>query len=98
MVRNKGQRAWPVAEAKAKLSELLDDAADDPQTIERRGKPVAVVLGIDAYRAVSEKLAKASAEERMQSFLERCASLRARGGVELPIGRRVVRSSPFEEP
>ncbi len=97
MVRSGSQRAWQVAEAKAKLSELLDDAAADPQTIERRGEPVAVVLGIEAYRAVTEQLARASAEERMRRFLERCASVRANGGVTLAVGRRVARPSPFED-
>jgi prevent-host-death family protein len=97
MVRTAVQRTWQVAEAKAKLSKLLDDAARDPQLIERRGTPVAVVLGIEAYRAATEQLAATSAEERMRGFLERCAALRADGGITLAVPRRVPRPSPFEE-
>ena len=91
------RRAWQVAEAKAKLSELLESAATDPQTIERRGRPVAVVLSAEAYRSAMVQLQAASAEERMARFLERSAELRAGGGVTLKIGRRTSRPSPFED-
>jgi len=97
MVRTGTHHAWQVAEAKAKLSELLDDAAAAPQTIERRGTPVAVVLGIEAYRAATEQLRAAAAGTRMNVFLARCAELRARGGVTLRVGRRAARPSPFEQ-
>ena len=49
---------WNVARAKASLSELLRAAADSPQEIENRGRPVAVVLGIDEYRVLSERAAR----------------------------------------
>ncbi len=42
--------AWSVAEAKARLSELLDTVGrDGPQTISRRGRPVAVLVSIDEW-------------------------------------------------
>lgn len=97
MVKANVRRAWQVAEAKAKLSELLDDAATGPQTIERRGTPVAVVVGIKAYTDAAEQLRVASVEARMARFLERCAALRTRGGVTLRVGRRAPRPSPFEQ-
>jgi prevent-host-death family protein len=97
MVTSKGRQAWQVAEAKAKLSELLADAATHPQVIERRGTPVAVVLGIEAYAAANAQLIESSVESRMARFLEHCAALRGRGGVVLRVGRRVSRPSPFEE-
>lgn len=41
---------WPVGQAKARLSELIESAQDDgPQTIAKRGKPVAVVVSIDEW-------------------------------------------------
>ncbi|TDD64156.1 type II toxin-antitoxin system Phd/YefM family antitoxin [Jiangella aurantiaca] len=41
---------WSVAEAKARLSELLDTVGrDGPQTISRRGHPVAVVVSVDEW-------------------------------------------------
>lgn len=97
MVRTNPRRAWQVAEAKAKLSELLEDAVAGPQVIERRGTPVAVVMEIQAYRAATEQVRAASVEVRLARFLERCAALRARGGVTLRVGRRASRPSPFEK-
>jgi prevent-host-death family protein len=41
---------WAVADAKARLSELLDTANDRPLTITRNGKPVAVVVGIEEWK------------------------------------------------
>ncbi|RIQ36732.1 type II toxin-antitoxin system Phd/YefM family antitoxin [Jiangella rhizosphaerae] len=41
---------WSVADAKARLSELLDTVGrDGPQTISRRGRPVAVVVSVDEW-------------------------------------------------
>ncbi|SDT71741.1 prevent-host-death family protein [Jiangella sp. DSM 45060] len=41
---------WSVAEAKARLSELLDTVVrDGPQTISRRGRPVVVVVSLDEW-------------------------------------------------
>ncbi len=97
MVMMKGRRAWQVAEAKAKLSELLQEAASGPQVIERRGTPIAVVLGISAYAAATAQLHASSAESRMRLFLEHSAALRARGGVALRVERRAPRPSPFDE-
>ncbi len=44
---------WSVADAKARLSELLETVdREGPQTITRRGRPVAVVVSVEewAYR------------------------------------------------
>ena len=44
------ESVWPVAEAKARLSELVDQAiAKGPQTITRNGRPAAVVVSIDEW-------------------------------------------------
>jgi prevent-host-death family protein len=44
MVRGAGQ-PWPVAEAKARLSELIDHAlAEGPQVITRKGREAVVVV------------------------------------------------------
>ncbi|HVW40024.1 MAG TPA: type II toxin-antitoxin system Phd/YefM family antitoxin [Amycolatopsis sp.] len=41
---------WSVADAKARLSELLDQVVHDgPQAITRRGKEVAVVVSIEEW-------------------------------------------------
>ena len=43
-------RAWSVVDAKARLSELLDQAiSDGPQAITRRGREVAVVVSAEEW-------------------------------------------------
>lgn len=43
-------QAWSVADAKAHLSELLEQAIHDgPQAITRRGEQIAVVVSIDEW-------------------------------------------------
>lgn len=45
---------WPVQNAKARLSELIERACTQgPQTITRHGKERVVVLSIEDYRALS---------------------------------------------
>jgi prevent-host-death family protein len=42
---------WTVAEAKAKLSEVIDRAeADGPQTITRGGRETVVVVGVEEWK------------------------------------------------
>lgn len=97
MVNSKAQNAkWQVAEAKARLSEVISEAARAPQTIERRGTAVAVVVGIDAYLTSAALVGAASAHERMRRLLATSAAIGAAGGVTLRTGRRVTRPSPFE--
>ena len=44
---------WPVQDAKARLSEVIDRArSEGPQTITRHGTERAVVLSIEDYRAL----------------------------------------------
>ncbi|MGL4440982.1 MAG: type II toxin-antitoxin system Phd/YefM family antitoxin [Bosea sp. (in: a-proteobacteria)] len=47
-----GRRAdeWAVADAKARLSELIDKAVNCPLTITRNGKPVAIVVGVEEWK------------------------------------------------
>jgi prevent-host-death family protein len=41
--------AWKVAEARQRLSEVLRNAAQEPQTIYRRSRPVAVVVAGETF-------------------------------------------------
>lgn len=41
---------WTVANAKAKLSEVIDRAQSAPQTITRNGKPSVVVVSADEWQ------------------------------------------------
>jgi prevent-host-death family protein len=48
-----GMATWQVQEAKTRLSEVIERArTEGPQTITRHGRERAVVLSIDAYRAL----------------------------------------------
>jgi len=47
---------WPVQDAKARFSELLDTClSDGPQTISRRGIPEAVIVPLDQWRQCSAR-------------------------------------------
>ena len=86
-------RRWNVATAKAELSRVLRHARRQPQVIENRGEPVAVVIAFDDYARLSDRERRAT---RWQSFLDLSAAFRAEGGVDLDIPVRRARPSPFE--
>lgn len=46
----------PVSEAKARLSELVREAADEDVILMRHGHPVAVIIGIERLDALFEEL------------------------------------------
>ena len=43
-------QSWPIHEAKARLSELVKRAQQQPQQLTSHGEPVAVVVSAEAYR------------------------------------------------
>ena len=44
-------KEWPLHEAKARLSEVIDvSIRQGPQTVTRHGRPVALVVGADDFR------------------------------------------------
>ena len=79
---------WSVAEAKARLSELMEQARTRPQTIERRGRPLVVVLSVERYEDCDDAA-------RWRRFVQTCAEIRAAGGANLRVPRRTSRRSPF---
>jgi len=84
---NRGH-TWSIASAKAELSRLVDSAQRRPQVIERRGKPVAVVVAIEQFE-------DGGAAARWRKFLEVSAEIRESGGAEMRLPRRERRASPF---
>jgi prevent-host-death family protein len=85
---------WSVAEAKAKFATLVARAGKSPQRITRRGRPVAVVVGIDE----SGEALPAAHRHPMRDFLGRCADLRAAGDfglVLIPRKPQRARPNPF---
>jgi len=47
---------WTVSEAKAKLSEVIDKARNEPQTILNRGHKVAVILEAAQFESLENEL------------------------------------------
>lgn len=86
-------RRWSIAAAKAELSNVVRRAQREPQVLEKRGEPVAVVVGIDEYNRTCEReVAKA----RWQAFLDRSDAMTAAGeGFVLEISPRTSRPNPF---
>jgi prevent-host-death family protein len=51
-----GAPNWTVAEAKAKFSEIIDRAmSEGPQTITRRGRTAAVVVGAEEWQRKTKR-------------------------------------------
>lgn len=85
---------WSVAEAKARFSTLVARAGKSPQRITRRGRPVAIVTGIDD----SGRALPATDPHPMRDFLGRCAELSGDGDLGLVLTPRKpqrARPSPF---
>lgn len=47
---------WTIAEAKARFSELLEQAQEGPQTITRHGRKTAVVVSAEEWRRKTERV------------------------------------------
>jgi prevent-host-death family protein len=55
-VMGMGSRTWTVAEAKAKLSAVMESAlTDGPQSITRRGRPSVVVVAADEWEKKTKR-------------------------------------------
>jgi len=79
------ETAWPLQDAKNRLSELVDRAqAGIPQIITRRGKQVVVVIGIEDFKKISAR------EQDLVSFLRGSPLM----GVDLQIERDVDPGRP----
>ena len=91
-------RTWSVAEAKAKLSEVLASSRDAPQTIRSRGVDVAVVVSV-AELSRLQRAAEAKPTP-MVDFLSTTRAMKSAGSLQLRLPKRRVgapRTSPFEE-
>jgi prevent-host-death family protein len=84
---------WSVVEAKSKLSELLKRALKEPQIIESRNEPVAVVLSIQEYQSIMRLINKP--ESPMARLFEASRNAReACGKTGLKLPRRTDRNIP----
>ena len=81
--------SWPVQDAKARFSELLDSAIEKgPQVVTRRGVEVAVLVPVDEWRGLQRATRRGlkslllAPEPRFDSITEGRPKLRRRGPVE----------------
>jgi prevent-host-death family protein len=52
-----GSQSWTVAQAKAKVSEIIERAmSEGPQTITRRGRSAAVVVGAEEWQRKTKRV------------------------------------------
>lgn len=52
---SKSSGNWSVANAKARLSEVMDRAKHSPQTITRNGRPAVVVVSFEQWQSKSAR-------------------------------------------
>ena len=80
-------RSWPVQDAKARFSELLDTCLKDgPQLVTRRGADAAVLVPVDDWRRLQH-----AAQPTLKELL---LSDRARGILDTPARRGRRRREP----
>lgn len=82
---------WKAADAKRRFSELIHSAAEAPQLVELRGKPVGVVVSYDRFARDSHL----SAENTVAEWLEQLAELHEQEG-DPEIARRQNRREQFD--
>jgi prevent-host-death family protein len=85
---------WSVAEAKQRLSEVLRNAAKEPQMIENRSRPVAVVVAVDAFEEFEAWRVQHKTRSVGEAFAE-LRSLAAGSGYRLELPRRRNRRNQF---
>jgi len=61
---------WKIANAKTQFSELISQAAKEPQVICNREKPVAVVLNFDEYNRLRDLDAIVHRRPKLAKFAE----------------------------
>ena len=76
-------------DAKNRFSEVVDRAADDgPQTVTRRGEPVAVVLSVEEYRRLVSR--------RGRDFVEHLLAIPKGEDLDIERDRTPPREVDFE--
>ena len=82
MTRKRETKRWPVQDAKARFSELLEASlTKGPQIVTRRGEEMAVLVRVDQWRQMEE-----ATRPRLKDLL-----LAAAPRVEIPVPPRRAR-------
>ncbi|MEW6039727.1 MAG: type II toxin-antitoxin system prevent-host-death family antitoxin [Pseudomonadota bacterium] len=88
--------SWNIAQAKQHLSEVVKQAAKEPQLICKRSQPVAALVSADEYAAF-EQWRQSSVRQRTlaEQFAEFRQMLGEEGCEELPLPERSTRANAF---
>ncbi len=87
---NDDLRSWPVQDAKARFSELLETCLEDgPQIITKRGAETAVLVPVAEWRRLKE-----SSRRGLKELL---LSDEGRGDLNIPPRGRVKRRPPLRD-
>lgn len=77
-------KTWSAAEAKRRFATILKGAANEPQVVELRGKPVGVVVSYESYT----RNRKAFSQKSIAGWIEELKPLHElEGDPELPARR-----------
>jgi prevent-host-death family protein len=90
---------WSIARAKAELSRVVEEAAQEPQELTNRGRGVAVVVSKEEWDALVSRSGR-RARSPMEAFLDSTEELKAEGDLTFPLPRRragSARRDPFDE-
>lgn len=85
---------WSVAEARARFSDLLRKASNEPQEIYNHDRLVAAVIGPESFQELAESNEKAKRRTLRESFAEMRAIM-AEEGYRLEIPSRKDRKNVF---
>jgi hypothetical protein len=87
--------AWKIGQAKQRLSEVVRRAAEEPQIIQNRDHVVAAVIGPDDVGPFL-KWRENQRGGGLGAALDEVRAICVEESYELPVTKRVDRSTPFE--
>ena len=89
---------WNIAQAKQHFSEMVKQAAAEPQLIYNRNQPVAAVIGAADYAAFEEwRKIRSKSRTLAEEFAEFRQLLQEEGYEELPQPARTTRTNTFAQ-
>jgi prevent-host-death family protein len=88
--------SWSVAEARARLSQVIQEATREPQVLDNRGRPVAVVVGVEAWEAF-ERWRRTNPARTMAAAVAEIQTLCDDAGYDLELAPREARANAFAE-
>jgi prevent-host-death family protein len=89
---------WNIANAKQQFSEVVRLAAQEPQAIYNRDRPVAVLISANEFEGYQRFLAAQRKPALEEQFAQIRAILAAEGSDGIEIAPRMDRPNPFDDP